>query len=112
MKFKNDEKKDLLEKIVETNKTDPYSNATVQYALRWANLMEDELAKGKKLEDIAEETSNTADTEGITGFMYNYSIKILVEVWFYGESLRQWHNSKYGVESDSGVVNSSIISIG
>jgi hypothetical protein len=50
--------------------TDPYGKAVIDYAERWANLMEVGLAEGQSLADIAGPTSHEADTEGITGFMY------------------------------------------
>ena len=71
-------------------------------------MMEAEMAKGKKLTDIAEKTSNDADKEGITGFMYGCAVQALVAFWEHGEELRQWHNGKYGHYGD-GVVNPAIL---
>lgn len=90
--------------------TDPYGAACFEYAERWADLMEQEIKNGKTLKDFAEETSQKADTEGITGFMYGVAVKILSEAWIHGEDLRQWHNGKYGHGGD-GVVNPAIITI-
>lgn len=36
--------------------TDPYGNAVLIYAERWADLMEQRMASGAKLEDIADVT--------------------------------------------------------
>lgn len=77
-----------------------YGKATVEYAERWANLMEEELKKGKELEDIAEQASHDADTEGITGFMYGMAVAILADVWEHGEELRRWHNLKTQIRDE------------
>lgn len=76
----------------ELNTKDFYSGGVVAYLERWADLMEEGIAAGKKLEDIAKATSHEADTDGITGFMYGCAVSILAEYWFYGEALRRWHN--------------------
>lgn len=76
---------------VEKN-TDGYGSCTMQYAQRWAEMMEEKMDAGEKLTDIAKKTSHEADTEGIAGFMYGCAISILSQVWEHGEELRQWHN--------------------
>lgn len=102
--------KEHWEKWVDNN-TDPYGSAVVRYAERWADLMEQKINTGEKLVDIASKTSDEADTEGITGFMYGYAVQVLSDVWKYGEDLRLWHNKKYKYEG-SGAVNPAIITIG
>lgn len=72
--------------------TDPYGAAIMRYAERWADLMEKEMAQGKKLVDIAKSTSHAADAEGITGFMYGAAVSTLSQVWEHGDELRRWHN--------------------
>lgn len=74
------------------NNQDPYGKAGVSFARRWAELMEEKIEAGEKLEDIAKSTSHEADTEGITGFMYGCAVSILSQVWVHGETLRRWHN--------------------
>ena len=74
------------------NNQDPYGKAGVDYARRWAEMMEERMAAGAALEDIARDTSREADTDGITGFMYGCAVSILSQVWEYGEELRRWHN--------------------
>lgn len=74
------------------NNRDAYGGAAVVYAARWAYLMEQRMAAGARLEDIAKATSNEADTEGITGFMYGAAVSMLAHVWAHGEELRRWHN--------------------
>jgi len=87
VKGKEDEYKEWRNK-----NTDSYGRACFDYAERWADLMEKEMAAGEKLEDIAKQTSHEANTEGITGFMYGAAVGILAEAWVYGEALRRWHN--------------------
>lgn len=74
------------------NNTDPYGKGVMDFSERWADLMEQALAEGSTVADVAEVTSHTADTEGITGFMYGCAVQILSHVWEHGEELRRWHN--------------------
>ena len=92
------------------NNTDPYGSTVFRYAERWADMMEERITKGEKIEDIAKELSHKADTEGITGFMYGCAVSILSQCWEYGEELRKWHNKKYNYNGD-GVVNPAILKI-
>lgn len=102
-----------FDNFVKINSDDAYSKATVDYTIAWADLMEKGIADGMKLEDIAEEASHKADTEGITGFMYGLAAKVLAHFWEHGEALRIWHNGQYGVGPDKkGIVNPAILTIG
>lgn len=110
MKIANQE---VWAEYVEKNK-DGYGKGIIDYAERWANLMEEKMAEGAKLEDIAEATGHTADTDGITGYMYNAAIITLAGVWEYGDQLRRWHNSENGVSEEQvkgGVVNTAVLTI-
>lgn len=73
--------------------------------------MEKSIEKGAAVSEIAEASSNAADTEGITGFMYGCAVNLLARFWVHGEALRAWHNQKYGYEG-VGTVNPAILSIG
>jgi len=88
MQFKN---KEIWEIGLKAN-TDGYGRACYTYAQRWAEMMEEKIRGGLKLEDIAKSTSHDADKEGITGFMYGMAVNILASVWEHGEELRKWHN--------------------
>lgn len=46
------------------------------------------------IEEHADADSHTADTDGITGFMYGMAVNILSQCWLHGEALRRWHNIK------------------
>lgn len=92
------------------NNTDPYGSCIIRYAERWADMMEAEIDKGAKLEDIAERLSHEADTEGITGYMYGAAVHVLATSWEHGEELRVWHNKQYGVEGER-TANPAVITI-
>jgi len=103
MKLKDAEK---WKKTVDNN-TDDYGSCGVQYAERWANLMEKKMGDGAKLEDIAEDASHEADRQGMTGFMYGCAVSILSEVWKHGEQLRRWHNLKTQIGAEGEKANAS-----
>lgn len=96
MKIKSEKEKEFQEYIKPTGSTfaQVMQAASVEYAQRWADLMEQKIAAGQKVTDIAEETSNEADTEGITGLMYGYAVNLLSYFWEYGEDLRLWHKEE------------------
>lgn len=115
MKLKD---KEAWKKWVDGN-DDSYGNAIIRYTERWADLMEEHLAKGENLGDVAKETSHKADMEGITGFMYGAAVSMLSQVWEHGEALRQWHNldTQIGSEGEKanksdGVLNPALMNIG
>lgn len=111
MKLKNAE----LWQDYQNKNTDMYGGGVMRYAQQWAEMMEARIEAGEKLEDIANETSHTADTEGITGFMYGAAVRTLTAVWEHGDALRKWHNGEYGVteeQAKGGTVNPAILTIG
>lgn len=99
---------------------DAYGACVMRYAERWAFLMEHEMEEeGKTVAQVAKATSNTADEEGITGFMYGCAVSILSRVWIHGEELRRWHNldTQIGHEGERAnekgtVLNPAILVIG
>lgn len=109
---------DGWKQIVEKNQDD-YGSCVIRYAARWANLMEQKIATGAKLEDIADKTSHEADVEGITGFMYGCAVSFLSQVWEHGEQLRRWHNLSAQIRNEGekanesgGVLNPALLSFG
>ena len=56
--------------------------------------MEREIKNGAQVNDIAEETSNEADKEGITGFQYGCALSILIQVWAHGAELKKWREAQ------------------
>jgi hypothetical protein len=102
-----------------TKNTDPYGGAVVTYAERWARLMQLAMANGNALETVAEPTSQEADLEGLTGFMYGCAVKALAHCWQYGEQLRRWHNLKTQLRDEGtranesgGVLNPAVLVLG
>lgn len=93
-----------------------YGARIISYAEEWARLMQAEMAAGKQLEDIADDTASEADYDGISGAMYGASVAALAQHWVHGERLRVWHNKRYERRNQSvdngGVVNPAFITIG
>ena len=87
------------------NNQDDYGVCGYRYAERWADMMEEKIEAGENLEDIAEQTSHDADTEGITGFMYGCAVSVLSFVWEYGEELRCWHNLDIQIKDEGEEAN-------
>lgn len=112
MQFKSD-----MEGVWNTHKAknqDFYGSGIFAFAERWAARMEEELAAGKPLVEIALPTSHErkVDSDGITGFMYGAAVAELSECWKWGDELRRWHNARYGDDSDTpGVINPAIITL-
>ncbi len=99
--------------------SDGYGGAVITYSERWARLMQLEMSLGKTLEEVADDTSQIADLEGITGFMYGCAVATLANCWKHGEQLRRWHNLKtqIGTEGEKAnekgtVLNPALLSIG
>lgn len=116
MKFKNEQEWILH---VEANKDSGYGMGVMDYAERWANLMEKALEEGACLSDVADAISHEADTDGITGFMYGCAVSILSKCWVYGEELRLWHNIDVQIQNEGeranesdAVLNPALLSIG
>jgi len=109
MKIKDGKQADYNE-FVKVNSTDSYSLGVVKYMLRWAEMMENEINQGLSVSSAAEKTQFSADTEGITIFMYGCAVKALSQLWEHGEALRRWHNKEYGYDGD-GCVNPAILTI-
>lgn len=97
---------------------DPYGRCCIEYAARWARLMDELLAAGTTVAAVAKGTSDDADTEGITGFMYSMAVGLLARCWVHGEALRRWHNldAQIGTEGEQanatgGVLNTALLHI-
>ena len=103
MKILKDKQK-LWDELLEINSADLYGKGVLTYLQKYAELMEKDIIKGNKLEDVAYRTRFEADTEGITGLMYGMAVNILSTVWEYGEELRIWHNKRHGYEGE-GCIN-------
>jgi hypothetical protein len=99
-------------KTVTVNSQDGYSKACVNYAMRWAELMENAIdeAIAQVIAERADDMSHEADIDGITGFQYGAAVSMLSDMWAYGDYLRMWHNKKYGYKG-CGVVNPAVVAV-
>lgn len=92
MKIRNGKEKEYRE-FIEINSNDPYSYGIVKFMQRFAELLENKINQSDPqliINEYAEEIVREADTEGITGFMYNCAIGALVKYWEYGNELSHW----------------------
>ena len=73
--------------------TTPYSAAVYDVAENWANLMERVIEPANigenRMVSVARSAYHDADTEGLTGLMYNFAAEILFRYWVYGKTLGQ-----------------------
>lgn len=89
MKLKNEE---AWKNFVKVNSNSGYGMAVVAFAERWADAMEEGLAKGAKVEDIAQACAERAsEDDGITGYQFASAVSILGRSWEHGEELLSWH---------------------
>jgi len=106
MQYKN---KEIWDKIVEANnhEKDPtgYGLAIIEYAEKWANLMEEKMKEGQKLKDVWKKASFTANDDGITGFMYGMAVNILFQTWEHGSELRKLHNLDIQIKNEGEMAN-------
>jgi hypothetical protein len=72
----------------EKNK-DGYGAATLEYAEKWAILMQIEMSKGVSLSDCADRTSFELGFLGVTGAMHYMARNVLIQCWKYGKELEQ-----------------------
>ncbi len=60
----------------------------LEYAAKWANMMEQGLSNGAKLRDIAALTSQAAAYERMSGSTHQFAVNVLSKVWKHGEHLK------------------------
>lgn len=96
-----DRDEEKWEKGLSGLKGDAYDFAVCiyKYAEDWSRLMQKEMQEGKKLSEIAEQTSWDAGKLFMTGHTYYCAAQVLVCCWRYGNELMQWHNSEYAYEN-------------
>jgi len=109
MMFKNEEAKEVWDKIAKKSPQSIYQDtAIVDFARRWAKYMQTLISKGKSVDQIAGYTCDDSDFEGLSGHMYSCAIDALFKCWKYGDELRQWHNKKMGYAGE-GVADSATL---
>lgn len=100
------------EGYVAKNSNDGYSRGVIDYGEYWAKLMQIEIAKGRKVNEVADECRKNLGFLGITGFMYGCAVSALSHFWKHGEELRKWHNKEWGVPDNAkGVANPAVFTI-
>lgn len=110
LEFKDEEAKEKWNNWVKDNSYPSYNLYTMKYASWWGKYMQHVMSKhNKTVADIAENTFDLVDMDGITGFMYGCVVDILSQCWKHGEELRKWHNKKYNKEDSEGVINPAIL---
>ena len=103
-------RKEAWKQFVLINKDSPYGMAAIDFAERWARMMQLEIASGKTVAEAAEITQYEANTDGITGFQFGAAASMLSRCWKYGDDLRRWHNGNYGVNKETvEIVNPAIL---
>jgi len=95
-----------------TNRGSSYGAGILDYAERWARMMQLEISEGKTLAEIWESTSFEADLEGMSGFSQGIATHLLTQCWVHGAELRRLHNAYWGSNSTKGTVNPAIFTIG
>jgi len=102
------EKVEDYKAYVTKNDDGGYSRAVIDYGEVWAKLMQIEIAAGRTVAEVADETQKGLGWLGITGFQYGCAVNALSHFWKHGEELRKWHNKSYGHEGE-GVVNPAVL---
>ena len=98
MKIKNKGRKKYW---LSNKRTDGLGKEAIQFAEKWADFLEEEMAKGQKLEKIAEKCrEKAAIAVPIMSYQLQFAVIYLSEVWEHGERLCRWHNLKYQVRKE------------
>lgn len=74
--------------FVKVNSSDSYSFGVVRFVIAWMIFMEKEIGDGDPSEIIPkvyEKYASEADTDGITGFMYEAAVHFISDLWQYGD---------------------------
>lgn len=101
---------DAWKNFIKMNSEDPYSKATVDYMVAWAELMEQEIDKiGVLSKDQVDQLSHDADTDGITGFMYDMARRFLDDYWLYGDDLTKLLGNKMTSIIQTNLSNDEIV---
>lgn len=71
--------------------------AVYSFAEAWALKMEERIAKGENLSDVAAECSNSAGLgSGLDDAMRECAAVVLMNTWAYGGGLRLWIEAQHG----------------
>lgn len=107
MLYKDENSKKYWNETLAKN-THFYGKEIIEYARRWAAMMELAINTGSiSVSQAATDTNDKADTDEISGFMFNCAVKLLVDVWIHGDELSQWHNRNVSVSNPEEGVNAN-----
>lgn len=67
----------------------------LEFAARWANMMEEEMSKGAKLRDVVSSTGLKAAYEGMSGHVGECATTILIRAWKYGNVLKKLREMRF-----------------
>lgn len=95
---------------LERTDLDGYIMATVQFADKWARMMQHYRTHGMTMNECMAKSEENLDYMGITGNMYGFAVALLSSNWKFGEELRLAHNAKYR-HSRPGTVNPAILTM-
>jgi hypothetical protein len=88
-----------LEKYLNASQDDPVLTAELEFATRWAGLLEHRMHSHKEeLKDVAASLGMEANPELLCGAMLDHSVTILIEIWEDGEKLAKWYKGPAGQE--------------
>lgn len=99
------------QQYVDTNKSDGYSKAVVDYGEQWMAVMERDLSSGAEITpEFVIAASHEADTDGVTGYMSGAAASAITHFWRHGDAFREAYNKHWGVDSNAqGTVNPAIL---
>lgn len=88
-----------FQNYIDLNSFDDYGKAIIDFSIRWAQLLEQAIYSSEQLaeqviKERASDLSLQADTEGISGFMFECAIAGLAHYWKYGAELADWYNER------------------
>ncbi len=103
MNFKNSNR--WQQYSAEASSLSSYTRGILEFAERWANLIEVAMAHGDALEDVALKLADQANEDGITANQFDAAVEILVECWTYGDKLLVWNNSRIQLHGEAAKAN-------
>ena len=88
-------KEESYRNCVQANRRSTWGKGILEYLHKWASLMEEEIKKGRTVEQVASKTQLLADNGRISSYMNDLAVEALADFWVYGEELRVWHNKSF-----------------
>ena len=70
-----------------------YHQDVLNFAERWSLLMEQQMAAGSRLNEVAARTARRAADKSMSGSQYACAVSALAYYWVHGEDFQRWHDS-------------------